>query len=40
MHSLAPSEIAGLITLGAIFLTIITVLALCISWRERADDDG
>jgi hypothetical protein len=40
MHSLAPSEIAGLLTLGAIFLTIVTVLSLCIRWRERPDGDG
>jgi hypothetical protein len=40
MRSLAPSEIAGLLTLGAIFLTIVVVLVLCITWRERSDGDG
>jgi hypothetical protein len=29
MHSLAPSEIAGLLTLGAIVLAIVTAAALC-----------
>jgi hypothetical protein len=40
MHSLAPSEITGLLTLGAIFFTIITVLVLGIASRERPDGDG
>ena len=36
MHSLAPSEIAGLFVLGAIHFTIITVLALCLPSRGKA----
>jgi hypothetical protein len=35
MYSTAPSEIAGLVVLGAIFFAGVTVLALCLPGRGK-----
>jgi hypothetical protein len=35
MYSMAPSEIAGLLVLGAIFFASVTVLALCLPGRGK-----
>src|SRR5438477_12243322 len=39
MYSMAPSELAGLLVLGAIGFAIITVLALCLPGRGKAHED-